>query len=247
MTVTSALLELHSELDPTRIPQHIAIMMDGNRRWARRRFLPRFAGHWKGAETLSTVVKAAADLGVKVLTVYSFSTENWNRTGEEIQELMTIIRAYLKREKDRMVQEGIRLNTIGDISRFPEEVREVLQETVEATRFGDRIDLVLALNYGARDEIRRAILKIVDHISSGELEKQELSEKMISAYLDTAKWKDPELLIRPSGEARLSNFLLWQLSYTEIYITKTLWPDFSEKELVSAIQDFQKRERRLGC
>lgn len=234
------------KLDPTRIPHHLAIMMDGNRRWAKKRLLPPVAGHWKGAETISSLVKVAAKIGIRVLTVYSFSTENWNRSDVEIEGLMTLLKIFLQNERPQMVQEGVRLETIGDLSRFPQDVRDVLDETKRLTAGGEKIDLVLALNYGARDEIRRATTSIIDDILCGKLNKEALSEKMIARYLDTAKWKDPDLLIRTSGETRLSNFLLWQLSYTEIYITPTLWPDFSEEHLMTAILDYQSRERRLG-
>lgn len=243
---TSSACARKQELDLTRIPHHIAIMMDGNRRWAKKRHLPPIAGHWKGAETISSIVRSAAKLGIKALTVYSFSTENWNRSDLEIEGLMQLWKVCLRRERERMIEEGVRLETIGDLSRFPEDVRDILEETKQLTAGGSTIDLVLALNYGARDEIRRATTAIVEDVLCGKLSKEELSEKTISRYLDTAKWRDPDLLIRTSGETRLSNFLLWQLSYTEICITPTLWPDFSEEHLVNAILDYQNRERRLG-
>ena len=243
---TKTICARKQELDLSRIPHHLAIMMDGNRRWAKQRHLPPIAGHWKGAETISSIVRSAAKLGIKVLTVYSFSTENWNRSDLEIEGLMSLWKVCLHRERERMIEEGVRLQTIGDLSRFPEDVRDLFEETKRLTAAGDKIDLVLALNYGARDEIRRATTAIVEDVLSGKLNKEELSEKTISSYLDTAKWKDPDLLIRTSGETRLSNFLLWQLSYTEICITPTLWPDFSEEHLVHAILDYQSRQRRLG-
>ncbi|MBI2743838.1 MAG: di-trans,poly-cis-decaprenylcistransferase [Chlamydiales bacterium] len=233
-------------LDPTRIPSHIAIMMDGNRRWAKKRLLPAVMGHWRGSETVSTIVRAASDLGVKVLTLYSFSTENWNRSPEEISGLMNLICTFLRKEKSKMIEEGVRLDTIGDLSRFPDEVKEALEDVKLATAGSQKIDLVLALNYGSRDEISRAALAMAEEFAAGKISKAAFSEKTLSTYLDTAKWRDPELLIRTSGETRLSNFLLWQISYAEIYITKTLWPDFSEEDLVEAIVDYQKRDRRLG-
>lgn len=238
--------ELCAELDPTRIPHHVAIMMDGNRRWAKARNLPPIAGHWKGAETISSLVTDAAEIGVRVLTVYSFSTENWNRGQEEIEGLMHLLKIYLEKEKPRMIREGVRLDTIGDTSRFPEDVRECIEGAKRDTAAGKKIDLVLALNYGARDEIKRATQAIVADVISGKLEKESITETDISRHLDTAKWKDPELVIRTSGETRLSNFLLWQLSYAEIYITATLWPDFSKQDFVEAIIDYQNRQRRLG-
>lgn len=238
--------ELCAELDPKRIPHHVAIMMDGNRRWAKARNLPPIAGHWKGAETISSLVTEAAEIGVRVLTVYSFSTENWNRSQEEIEGLMHLLKVYLEKEKPQMVREGVRLDTIGDISRFPQDVRECIAETKRETAGGKKIDLVLALNYGARDEIKRATKAIVEDVINGKLQKEAISEEEISHHLDTYKWRDPELVIRTSGETRLSNFLLWQLSYAEIYITATLWPDFSKQDFVEAIIDYQNRQRRLG-
>lgn len=239
-------LKLPSGLDPENVPHHVAIVMDGNRRWARRNFLPAVAGHWKGAETLSNIVRSASNMGIQVLTVYALSTENWNRGLEEVSALMKIYSTYLKRERGNMVREGVRLDVIGDLTRFPQELQDLLYETKQATRHGENIDLVLALNYGARDELRRATLAIATDFAIGKLSKEDFSEQTISSYLDTSKWRDPDLLIRTSGEARLSNFMLWQISYAEIFITKTLWPDFTEKDLFESIMDFQKRHRRLG-
>jgi len=208
----------------TKVPHHIAIAMDGNRRWASRRFMPALVGHWKGADAITKVVRAASDLGVKVLTLYAFSTENWNRSESE----------------------GVRLDSIGDLSKLPQDVQDIFFQTKMATKDGKKIDLVLAVNYGGRDDIRRATLAIVGDFEKGLLKKEDISEDLISSYLDTAKWKDPDLFIRTSGEQRLSNFLLWQFSYTEVYITKTLWPDFNEKHLLQAVLEYQQRERRLG-
>jgi undecaprenyl diphosphate synthase len=184
---------------------------------------------------------------VKVLTVYSFSTENWKRTQEEIDGIMKLFRMYLIGHKDRMVREGVRLGTIGDTRRFPPNVKETLDEVKQATASGDRIDLVLAVNYGARDDIRRACVSIVNDCQLGRFQKEDITEALIGRYLDTAPWGDPEMLIRTSGESRLSNFLLWQISYAEVYITDVLWPDFNEQELIKAMATFQKRERRVGC
>lgn len=238
--------DLRAELDPARVPHHVAIMMDGNRRWAKNRNLPPIAGHWQGAETISALVADAAELGVRVLTVYSFSTENWNRSREEIDGLMHLLKVYLQKEVPRMVQKGVKLDTIGDLSRFPSDVQAIILEAKNATKEGKKIDLVLALNYGARDEIKRATRAIVEDVVNGKLEKEAVSETSISRYLDTAKWRDPELVIRTSGETRLSNFLLWQLSYAEISITATLWPDFSIYDFLRALIDYQNRQRRLG-
>lgn len=234
-------------LDLEKIPKHIAIIMDGNRRWARNRGLPSMVGHWHGAEALSRIVEHAAALGVKVLIVYAFSTENWNRSQDEVDSIMELFRMYLIGHKDRMVREGVRLGTIGDTRRFPQHVKDTLNEVKSATACGDKIDLVLAVNYGARDDIRRAVVSIVEDYQLGRLQKEDITEALISRHLDTAPWGDPELLIRTSGECRLSNFLLWQISYAEVYITDVLWPDFNELELTKALAAFQKRMRRVGC
>jgi len=230
----------------TKVPHHIAIAMDGNRRWASRRFMPALVGHWKGADAITKVVRAASDLGVKVLTLYAFSTENWNRSESEVNELMKVFTHYLKKNLSFMLEEGVRLDSIGDLSKLPQDVQDIFFQTKMATKDGKKIDLVLAVNYGGRDDIRRATLAIVGDFEKGLLKKEDISEDLISSYLDTAKWKDPDLFIRTSGEQRLSNFLLWQFSYTEVYITKTLWPDFNEKHLLQAVLEYQQRERRLG-
>lgn len=240
------LVEIEEVLQAKKLPHHVAIIMDGNRRWAKKKGVPPMVGHWKGAETLTSIVDSAAHLGVKVLTVYTFSTENWSRKAEEVEALMHLFRTYLLAQKDRMVREGVRLEAIGDLDRLPAEVREAVEEVRAATIQGEKITLVLALNYGGRDDIRRAVVSILEECQAGKLRKEEITEAVISRHLDTASWGDPELLIRTSGESRVSNFLLWQICYTEVYITDVLWPDFSEKELLSALSAFQKRERRAG-
>lgn len=235
-----------SFIDPKKVPQHVAIIMDGNRRWAKKWDKPVEVGHWQGAETLDQIVRAAIGLGIKVLTVYSFSTENWNRSSEEVDALMHLLKTYLKTQREIMVKEGVRLKTIGDLSKLPDDVRLVLSETKEATKGGNQIDLVLALNYGGRDDIRRATLRLLDEVEAGRIQREEITEKTISSLLDTAQWPDPDLLIRPSGDLRISNFLIWQISYSEIYYTDILWPDFSKSHLLDAVLDFQKRNRRFG-
>ncbi len=234
-------------IDAERVPQHIAIIMDGNRRWARRQGLPVIAGHWKGASALTKIVRAASDLGVKVLTVYAFSTENWNRDPIEVEALMGVLKHYLIAQKASMQKEGVRLQTIGSIDQMPLDVQRVLQETKRETDTGKTIiDLVLALNYGGRDDIRRAFLAMMSDCQTGKLSQSAISESVISQYLDTAPWPDPELLIRTSGERRQSNFLLWQLSYSEFYHADVLWPDFDELVLLEIVKEYQKRNRRLG-
>lgn len=229
-----------------RVPEHVAIIMDGNRRWARQKRVPLMAGHWRGAEQLTEIVRAAKGLGIKVLTVYAFSTENWNRSPMEVKALMRLIKTYLKRQRQTMIEEGVRLSAIGNIGKLPPDVCEVLEETIEATQAGSKIDLVVALNYGGRDEMKRAVEAIIDDCLAKKISKEQVSEELISQYLDTAQFKDPDLLIRTSGESRLSNFLLWQASYSEVLVSDVLWPDFREKDLLEAVLEYQKRELRLG-
>lgn len=235
-----------SELDHSRIPEHIAIMMDGNRRWAKRKGLPILHGHYQGAETLDRIVTAAIDLGIKTLTVYAFSTENWSRALNEVKGLMSLLKVYLLTKREKMKREGVQLDTIGDLSRLPKRVNEILDKTKEITKEGNKLRLVLALNYGSRSEITRAFTRMLDDYQNKKFTKEKIDEEMIGRYLDTQGRKDPELLIRPSGEIRVSNFLLWQISYSEIHFTDVLWPDFTKSDLIKAIADYQKREKRLG-
>lgn len=235
-----------SLLDPGKIPTHIAIVMDGNRRWAKQRGLPPMMGHWEGAEVLTDIVRSASELGVETLTVYAFSTENWSRPPSEIDALMNIIEMYLIRKRDQMIQDGVRLDAIGDINRLPERVQSAFYETKKATEHCDKINLVLALNYGARDEIRRAVVKILATHDRKKFSPDELTEGLIASYLDTCRWGDPDLLIRTSGELRVSNFLLWQISYAELYVTEVLWPDFTSRQLFEAVLAYQGRKRRHG-
>jgi undecaprenyl diphosphate synthase len=235
-----------SQIDLSKIPRHVAIIMDGNRRWAKQRGLPPIMGHWEGAEVLTNIVNAASELGVETITVFSFSTENWNRSEEEVEALMQLFEIYLHRKKDLMIREGICLEMIGDLGRFPQRVQQAFALTKKATEQSRKINLVLAMNYGSRDEIRRAMVKILELNQKQQILPEELTEDMISQHLDTSRFGDPELLIRTSGELRVSNFLLWQISYTEIFVTEKLWPDFSQKDLLEAVAVFQKRSRRLG-
>jgi undecaprenyl diphosphate synthase len=229
------------------VPRHVAIIMDGNRRWAKKKFLPIGEGHRKGAETLSKIVKVASKLGVKILTVFAFSTENWNRPHYEVTILLDLLKLYLMKEQKNMIENGIKLESIGDLTPFPEDVRKVLAETKEATSKGSKIQLVLALNYGGRDDLKRAMIGIAEDIKSSKLEKSDLTEELISSRLDTAPFGDPDLFIRSSGEKRVSNFLLWQISYSELFLTDVLWPDFGEKDFYQAVSEYQKRDRRLGA
>lgn len=229
-----------------RLPKHVAIIMDGNRRWAKKNKVSTAEGHRKGANSVSRITRFSAQLGVKVLTLYAFSTENWSRSPEEVDDLMKLLSQHIQEQKETLVKNGIRLRTIGDLSRLPLSVQESIQEVKEQTSSCSRMQFVVALNYGSRDEIRRAITHIVEDVQQGRCEKEEISESFIERYLDTAEIGSPDLFIRTSGEQRLSNFLLWQLAYAELYITPVLWPDFAEQDLVDAILEFQKRDRRFG-
>lgn len=233
--------------DITKIPKHIAIIMDGNRRWAKKNNLPKAAGHIKGAQTLTNIVKIASKLKIKIITVFAFSTENWSRSKNEIATLMNLFNLYLKKQLKFMQKEKVRLNVIGDLSKLPLKLQNAFIETVQKTKDNDVIDLVLAVNYGFRDEMKRAICKILDDFENKKIAKEDISESLIAQYLDTKNFSDPDLFIRTSGENRLSNFLLWQQAYSEIYITDVLWPEFKEKDFLNAIYEFQKRKRRFGA
>jgi undecaprenyl diphosphate synthase len=235
-----------SLLDPKKIPKHVAIIMDGNRRWAKQRGLPPIMGHWEGAEVLTDVVRAASELGVQSVTVYTFSTENWLRSESEVEALMNVFELNLIRKREQMVRDGIRLDAIGDLSRLPRNVLDAFHRTKSETAHCNRINLILAMNYGSRDEIRRAVVKILEENERRKLSLSDITEEFISRQLDTARWGDPDLLVRTSGELRVSNFLLWQISYSEIYVTDVLWPDFSPKELLEAVLVYQGRNRRHG-
>ncbi len=241
-----SLSDLVSAVDLSRVPEHIAIIMDGNRRWAQKRNLSTLRGHYEGAEALTRIVRAASELGVKALTVYTFSTENWLRTPYEVRALMSLLKVYLLTKREMMRKEGVRLDMIGDLSKFPPALQEIFYHTKEATKGGNKIDLILALNYGGRAEIARAFSRMLEDYERDAFTKEEVDETLISRYLDTKNRKDPDLLIRTSGELRISNFMLWQVSYAEIHITEVFWPDFTKKDLVKAILDYQKRERRWG-
>lgn len=228
------------------IPQHIAIIPDGNRRWAKRHHLKLGWGHREGANVLMDIVEAAEELGVQTLTLYAFSTENWNRSLIEIGTVMAVIDSYLRRQCATMVQNGVKLETIGDLSKLPKRVLKTLLSVKQATQHCNRINLVLALNYGSRDELCRAVQKIAQEYAQGQIKLTQMTEDYLANKLDTAPWGDPDLLIRTSGELRLSNFLLWQMSYAEVYVTDTLWPDFTPRLLFEALKSFQQRQRRLG-
>ncbi len=233
-------------LRPDEIPRHIAIIMDGNGRWAQKRSLNRIRGHREGAESVRDIVRACREMGIGVLTLYAFSTENWQRPRQEISALMSLLKDFLKSELAEMMENGIRLNAIGQIERFPADVLKVLHAVMEETRKNSGMILNLALSYGGRDEILTAVRAIVAEVKAGRLQAGEITEAVFSEYLYTEGMPEPDLLIRTSGEMRISNFLLWQIAYTEIYVTNTLWPDFRRGELIKILHDYQKRERRFG-
>lgn len=234
------------QLDFQNIPQHVAIIPDGNRRWALERCGDHSLGHQQGCDTLLDIVKAASNLGIQTLTLFSFSTENWQRSRDEVDFLMMLLENYVVDQRQAMIDHGIRLETIGDLTPVPDSVKKQIEETKKATKNCKKIDLVLAVNYGARNEITRAVKKLLRDCHEKKLEESHIDEKMISQYLDTSSWVDPELLIRTSGELRISNFLLWQLSYAELYFPNVLWPDFTPNHLLEAVMKYQQRTRRLG-
>jgi len=233
-------------IDPKRIPRHVAIIMDGNGRWAKKRGLNRIKGHQKGADAVKEIVQTSNEIGVSWLTLYAFSEENWKRPKTEVKLLMNLLKKYLKRELKEMLDNGIRLQAIGRIEKLPAGTREILLDSIEKTASNNKMVLTLALSYGGKQEIVDAVKKIGKQIEKGEITSNDISEKTITRYLYDAGMPEPDLLIRTSGEYRISNFLLWQIAYTEIYITPILWPDFNRKEYLQAIEDYRKRERRFG-
>ncbi len=226
-----------------RIPHHVGIIMDGNGRWAEMRGLPRIEGHRRGAERSKEIIECAAELGLRSLTLYAFSTENWQRPSAEVATLMKLLEWYLQKELDRLMKDGIVFRAIGELWRLPEHIQGVIRNAVEKTSSNNGMVLVTALSYSGRNEIVRAVRKI---LRSG-IVADALTEEVFSSFLDTAGIPPPDLIIRTSGEKRISNFLLWQAAYAELYFTETLWPDFSKDEFLLAIQDYQQRERRFGA
>lgn len=233
-------------LDPKAIPNHVAIIPDGNRRWAKANSVPTAIAHKQGAENMIEILRAAKELGIKTLSFYGFSTENWNRSSTEVSLLFRLIALYIRNQVEEMLQEGVRLEVIGEIAALPSFLQEEIASAKEKTERCHEVTLVLALNYGARDEIKRAFHTLLQEVEAGMIQKEQIDEKMIAERLDTAFCGDPELLIRTSGESRLSNFLLWQSSYTEIVVSPKLWPDFTPQCLYEAVLDYQQRNRRWG-
>lgn len=234
------------ELNPDKMPRHIAIIMDGNGRWAAKRSLPRKLGHKAGAEALENIIYAAKDMGLEHLTVYAFSTENWKRSEEEVGAIMDLLRMYLKKYFKKFLKDDVRMDVIGDITRLDKDIQESILEIEEISKEKTGLFVHIALNYGGRDELRRAVGKIAEDVAAGKLNPADITEDVISNALDTAGTPDPELMIRTSGEERISNFLLWQIAYSEFYFSEALWPDFDKKELEKAIYYYQNRERRFG-
>ena len=229
-----------------KLPSHIAIIMDGNGRWAKKRNMPRVFGHKQGAKSVRAITTACAELGVKYLTLYAFSTENWGRPDEEVSALMGIMVQSLSNETDTLLKNNIRLKAIGDMERLANDVRERLFETIKLTSVSTGLNLIIALSYSSRWEITNAARKISIDVKNGTLNPNSITEEDFEKYLTTYGIPDPELMIRTSGELRISNFLLWQVAYAELYFTETLWPDFGKDDFYTAIIDFQKRERRFG-
>ena len=233
-------------LDKARLPRHVAIIMDGNGRWAKLRGKSRIEGHRRGKTSVRVIVEMSRKLGVRYLSLYAFSTENWFRPHDEIDALMGLLEHYLVGERNKMMRYGIRLVAIGNRSRLPKSVKTVLEETIALTRENERMTVILALSYSGRDEIVRMVKRLASAARDRGLDPQEIDEAMVAAHLDSGGVPDPDLLIRTSGEMRISNFFLWQIAYSEFYVTPTLWPDFRESEYLQALLAYQRRRRRFG-
>ncbi len=234
------------ELDPGRLPRHVAMIMDGNGRWAKKRLLNRIQGHEKGADTVRAMVEACREIGIPYLTLYAFSTENWQRPKREVDALMALLMKFLDTERDELQKNGIQLAVIGEIERLPEKVRRALDEVIAATAANDKLRLILALSYGGRAEIVRMARRLAEDAVSGKVQADQIDHDCVVRQLYTADIPDPDILIRTSGEMRISNFLLWQIAYAEFHFTPTLWPDFGKEEFYRILGDYQQRERRFG-
>lgn len=238
-------LQLSPEAKAT-LPVHVAMIMDGNGRWAKQRHLPRVEGHRQGAESVRAIVRAAGEIGIKYLTLYAFSAENWNRPKDEVDALMHYLARYLKSEIGELNRNNVRLEAIGQIYRLPEFAQAQLNKTKAALAHNNGLTLILALSYGGRSEIVEAIRAIAEQVKQNELEPAEITEQLVAEHLYTRYWPDPDLLIRTSGEMRISNFLLWQISYAEFVVTPTLWPDFRKSQFFAALEEYSRRHRRFG-
>ena len=233
-------------IESQKLPTHLAVIMDGNGRWAQQRMLKRIVGHQRGAETVKMVVEQSSLLGIKYLTLFAFSSENWSRPALEVRALMTLLKKYIRQETARMIRKNIRYNVIGNRRDLPDDVNETLDEAIRKTAANTGMVLTLALSYGGRQELCRAATRLAQDAVDGKLSVGDITTELFDSYLDTGGLPDPDFLIRTSGEMRISNFLLWQLAYTELYFTETNWPDFTINELRKALADFQSRERRFG-
>lgn len=237
---------LFYDIDLNKVPKSIAIIMDGNGRWAKKRFLPRTAGHKAGVETIRTVLKECERLNIKYLTLYAFSTENWKRPKLEVDTLMNLLTTYLRNELASLHENNVKLTAVGDLEQLPSACTKELERAMDITKDNTGVNLNLALNYGGRNDIKNAVLDIVKDVQTGKIKIEDINEETISSHLSTKYVPDPDLVIRTSGEQRLSNFLLWEVAYAEFYFTDIHWPDFDEKELQKAIYAYQKRDRRFG-
>ncbi len=238
--------ELRSAIDPSRVPEHVALIMDGNGRWAKQHGQHRLFGHTKGVESVRETLIGATEIGIQYLTLYAFSTENWNRPRNEVDALMNLLVDTLLKEIDELDKNGVQLRTIGDLDKLPEGCKEALEEGKRKTAENDKITLVLALSYSSRWEITHTVQELARQVKEGKLEPEAITEEVIEDHLVTRDIPDPSLLIRTSGEQRISNYLLWQLAYTELYFTSVLWPEFDREELYKAVIEYQSRERRFG-
>lgn len=242
----SDLNKLLNLIDLGNLPGHIAIIMDGNGRWAKKRFLPRSAGHKEGIERVKEIVKSSGDLGIKYLTLYAFSTENWSRPKDEVDTLMKLLVEYLKKELETLHKSNVKINVLGDLERLPELPKKEVHNAIQKTINNNKLILNIALNYGGRNEIIKAVKKVIKDVHNGTLGVDSINEELFKNYLYTKDQPDPDLLIRPSGEQRISNFLLYQIAYTEFVFTDIFWPDFTKEYLYKAIIEFQNRKRRFG-
>ena len=228
------------------VPRHVAVIMDGNGRWARQRGLPRHLGHREGMKAVREVVEGAVDVGIEVLTLFAFSTENWRRPEQEVSALMSLLQLYARKERDELRRQGVEVHVLGELERVDRATRRAVDTIVEGTRGGGSLRLNLMISYGGREEIVRSVRELARRVAAGELTPDQIDEELFSSTLFTAGLPDPDLLIRTSGEFRVSNFLLWQMAYTELFMSPVLWPDFSRHNLFEAVSDFQRRERRFG-
>lgn len=233
-------------LDPQKMPKHVAVIMDGNGRWAKKRLMNRVKGHEKGSDTVRSIVSTARELGIGVLTLYAFSTENWGRPAIEVKTLMSLLKRFILSEQDELMDKDIRLGVIGQMERLPGDVRKEMESAIETTRHNNAMVLNLALSYGGREEITRAARLLAVKVARGDISPEDITEDKVASHLYTKNLPDPDLLIRTSGEMRLSNFMMWQAAYSEIYISQTLWPDFTRQEFMDIIKNYQGRDRRFG-